>query len=81
MSKRKPKKMYTGRDLNMVKIINGATKSGTHKDQKKESNKYSSREKLKINKCKQCGSTIYPSDIVEDLYDEDFLQICHNCLI
>lgn len=44
-TKKKPK-MNNGRDLLMVAIKNGATKSGVHKDLKKEENKKRSRKKV-----------------------------------
>jgi hypothetical protein len=57
MSKSKKKIPYNGRDENIVKIIKGATKSGIHKDLKKEENKYASRSKVKAEDdcCLQCG--------------------------
>lgn len=41
----KKKKPYTGRDLLMVKVINGATKAGVEIDRKKEANKTAARGK------------------------------------
>lgn len=41
----KKKKPRTGRDYLMVALINGATKSGVHKDRKKEKNKKACRGK------------------------------------
>lgn len=36
------------RDYNMVAIINGATKAGTHRDNRKHTNKYAARGKDKM---------------------------------
>lgn len=44
MSKKKP---YNGRDFLIVEIINGVTKSGVHKDRKKEADKKKARKKIK----------------------------------
>jgi hypothetical protein len=39
-------KQNNGRDYLMVKIINGVTKAGVHKDKKKEENKKRARKKV-----------------------------------
>lgn len=43
MSKPNKKEPIRTRDYNMVSIINGATKSGVHKDRKKEQNRKACR--------------------------------------
>jgi hypothetical protein len=50
------KKTIKTRDHLMVKVINGVTKAGIHKDQKKEANKKTSRSRVEveIEKCLQC---------------------------
>ena len=67
----KPKKKpHTGRDYNMVGIIKGANKAYVEKDQKKEKNKYASREKERPMKCRQCHFPIPAGAEMED-YEED----------
>lgn len=44
----KSKKRIKTRDYLLVKLINGATKAGVQKDQKKESSKKKCRKKLTI---------------------------------
>ena len=45
--KKKNPKLNNGRDALFVAIKNGITKSGVHKDQKKEENKKRARKKVK----------------------------------
>lgn len=70
MSRKKPKKPYTGRDYNMVGIIKGANKAYVEKDQKKEANKKASRSKVDLSgeddwvlppRCLQCSFPYWPS--------------------
>lgn len=76
MSKPKKKKIpYNGRDYNILKVIGGATKAGTHKDHKKEQNKYASREKINVLKCIQCGFPIDDTKELEDFEEEGFCSI------
>lgn len=70
MGKPKKKLPYTGRDHNMISIIKGATKAAVHKDHKKEENKYSTREKQRPTKCRQCNFPIRASADLKD-YEED----------
>ena len=63
------------RDHNIIKIIKGATKAAVHKDHKKEENKYSSREKVKPNKCRQCGFPIQGTLELEDFEEHGFCSI------
>ena len=44
----KKKNLLKTRDHLMVKVINGVTKAGIHKDHKKEANKRASRSKVEI---------------------------------
>ena len=45
--KKKETPKYNGRDFLIVEIIKGATKSGVHKDRRKEENKKRCRQKVK----------------------------------
>jgi hypothetical protein len=47
---KKKKKKNNGRDLLMVEVIKGVTKSGVHKDKKKESDKTKARKKVEKTK-------------------------------
>lgn len=47
--KKRKKKKAKPRDEFMLRLINGATKSGVAKDRKKEKNKYLTRNKVKEN--------------------------------
>lgn len=49
---KKSKKQYLGRDLLFVKLRQGATKAGIHKDRKKEKAKYLAREDVDF--CDEC---------------------------
>lgn len=65
MKKPVKKKLIKTRDLNMVKVINGATKAAVHIDRKKEADKKSSRRKVEPETaCMQCG---FPIDGFEDI--------------
>ncbi len=75
MGKKKPKKPNTGRDYNMVGIINGANKSYVEKDQKKEANKTASRSKVDLEdvedcvlppRCAQCSFPYWPDQAKGD---------------
>lgn len=57
MSNSKKKQLHTGRDYNMVKVINGATKAYVKKDEKKETNRTASRHKIEhiVGRCLQCN--------------------------
>lgn len=57
MGKPKKQKRHTGRDYNMVGIINGANKAYVEKDQKKEANKRASRSKVDIDE--EEGEEVY----------------------
>lgn len=46
MGKKKKQRPIKTRDHLMVKVINGATKSGVHLDHKKENDKYAAREDM-----------------------------------
>lgn len=72
MTKKKPLP-YNGRDYNIIKIIKGATKAGVEKDQKKEQNKYSSREKERPTKCRQCN---FPIQETLELADYEQAGFC-----
>jgi hypothetical protein len=51
----KKKNLIKTRDHLMVKVINGVTKAGVHKDHKKEANKKTSRSKVKLDEtCINC---------------------------
>lgn len=59
MSKKKQKKVDTGRDYSMVRLIQGATKAGVHKDIKKEDDKYHAREDVDMKTlCERCYNTL-----------------------
>jgi len=67
MSKPKKKQLHTGRDYNMVKVINGVTKAYVKKDKKKETNKLAARSKVEhiLGRCLQCNyefTTGYSAD-------------------
>ncbi len=52
--KRGTKKPYTGRDYALVLIICGATKSGAHKNHRKEENKKFARKRITYRKDDAC---------------------------
>lgn len=61
------------RDHLMVKVINGATKSGVHLDKKKEANKLKAREKIQsTGNCLQCSFPLYPDSSEQSLAEEGF---------
>lgn len=49
MKKKKNPKLNNGRDYLMVEIIKGVTKSGAHKNKKKENDKKKARQKITEN--------------------------------
>ena len=78
----KRKKTYTGRDYNIVSIINGATKAYIEKDHKKEANKKTSRTKVEEEeeeRCLQCGFP-YTNHPGKDK-DERAAQECGYCSV
>jgi hypothetical protein len=75
MSKKPKKKVIKTRDYLMKRLIEGATKSGVHKDHKKDKNKYASRQKVKIEKCRQCSYPIRPRDDMEDFEIDGFCSL------
>lgn len=89
MSKKKPKKPYTGRDYNMVNIIKGANKAYVEKDQKKEANKTASRSKVELEgeddwvlppRCAQCGFPYWPR-LAKGDKDELAAMECGYCSV
>ena len=81
MAHTKRKKSYTGRDYNIVAIVNGATKAYIEKDHKKEANKRMSRNKVvrEEEKCLQCGFP-YTGHSAKDK-DERAAQECGYCSV
>ncbi len=56
----KKKNLLKTRDHLMVKVINGVTKAGIHKDHKKEANKRASRSKVEIEDEEVCLWCTFP---------------------
>jgi len=77
---KKAKKLIKTRDYLMKRLIEGATKSGIHKDRKKDSNKKCAREKVEKDEifilCKQCSFPVTkwlssnPFDPINDFCSE-----------
>ncbi len=76
-AKKKSKKLKT-RDHLMVKIINGSTKAGVHKDEKKEASKLLAREKVDLDTgyCIRCDTELFETD---HEYFQD--RLCAFCSI
>lgn len=75
------KKPIKTRDYLLVKVINGVTKAGIHKDQKKEANKTASRSKVEIEvyRCIQCSFTYTP--YISRDPDETAAMQCGYCSV
>jgi hypothetical protein len=58
--KKKKKNLIKTRDHLMVKVINGVTKAGVHKDHKKEANKKASRTKVYVEDEEVCLWCTFP---------------------
>ncbi len=72
------KKRYTGRDALMVKLINGATKSGAHKDHKKEEDRLAAREDVDISQlCKVCREEFEDKSVTEGICAACYSEIHH----
>ena len=78
---KKKKPAMNGRDYNIINIIKGATKSGIHKDLKKEANKTASRTKIEVeeDRCLQCGFP-YNKDYTDNP-DEVAAMECGYCSV
>lgn len=72
----------------MVKVINGVTKAGVHKDQKKEDNRLESRQKVEVEEfCRQCYFPLtgdlaegdgFCSDSCKEYFEEQFVGDCNE---